>query len=594
MNGVIFRQNEIIVFAVAVALRLAATFALGELPISRTPQLDSAAYLSWARAIVESLSYWPEYPEHAPGYPMFLALVLALSGGSLTAVRVVQSVLGAAGCVLTARVAARTLSPKAFLPAGLLQAAYAPLIYVETALLSESLLIFLLILTVDLVTRKRGQGSFQFLPRGFRRKKVKSPKSSNKDSKISAQNNEAAVEKIPDPFFAGLALGAAAIVRPTALVLLVAFTIVLWRRQALNLAASVAIGTAVVVTPVIIQNWRVTGLPMIQAYGGMNFYLGNRPSGDGAARARVGGEWDSLEGAASRAATTRNDQDAYYLRRAWNEIADQPGRYLQLLASKLLWTMQDEELRDTHSYYFFADAARWLQWLPAFGFVLPFAAIGIVMSRDPERWWLLAYLAAMIFTTVFFVVGTRYRMPLVPVLIAFAGFAIAAIVERMRLREWKTVAALAAIAVVTWSVAQLRTDASSRNLGEEWAFTGLALLQERQFDGAEAAFRTAIGLDGSSFAWDGLGLVLQRREQRSNARDAFERAVTINPANATAWLHLGLAYEFLGNGRAAIDAYEKALAITPERADAKEMLEAARRRYLRLSSHVAISSRDHL
>ena len=262
-----------------------------------------------------------------------------------------------------------------------------------------------------------------------------------------------------------------------------------------------------------------------------------------------------------------------------DEVRDQPVRYLQLLASKSIWALQDEELRDTHSYYFFAEAASWLQWLPSFALVLGFAAIGIVAARNRERWWLVAFLAAMLCTMVFFVVGTRYRLPIVPALMAFAGGGVATIIERVRMRQWRTVALLALVAAITWGFAQVRTDASSRNLGEEWALTGLSLLQERNFEEAETACRTAIGLDGSSLAWDCLGLVLQRREQRSSAREAFERAVTINPSNAGAWLHLGLSYEFLGNGRAAIDAYEKALSITPARAEARDLLDAARRRY---------------
>jgi hypothetical protein len=56
----------------------------------------------------------------------------------------------------------------------------------------------------------------------------------------------------------------------------------------------------------------VTTKPMVQAYGGMNFYLGNRPAGTGMASARPGGEWDALEGEASRYGHGRNEQDAYY------------------------------------------------------------------------------------------------------------------------------------------------------------------------------------------------------------------------------------------------------------------------------------------
>ena len=534
-----------IILTLAIGLRVAAIFELGELPIARTPQLDSAAYLSWARALVDNPSFWPEYPEHAPGYPIFMAIVLAVSGGSLTAIRLVQCLLGAVGCVLIARVAARTLTPRAFLPAGMLQAAYAPFVYIDTSLLSESLLVFLLVVTLDLATAA-----------GLDRRKW---------------------------FLAGLSLGAAAIVRPTALALLMAFAAVLWlamkRKPALRLAAAFAAGTLIVVAAVALQNWRVTGIPLIQAYGGMNFYLGNRPSGDGAARARLGGEWDQLEGAASRAGASRNDQDAYYVSRAVDEIASAPGTYARLVGSKLLWAIQDEELRDTHSYYFFEDAMPLLQWLPSFGFVVAFAAVGMVMVRNPGERWLIAYLIAMLATVAFLVVGTRYRIPTVPALIAFAGAGMATIIERLRQREWKSVAMLAVIAVLAGAAAHIRRDDASRNLGEEWAFTGLSFLQEGRLEDAERAYRTAIGLDGSSFAWDGLGLVLQRREMRSAAGEAFERAVNINPMNATAWLHLGLSYEFLGNGRAAVAAYEKALSIMPARTEAREVLEAARRRY---------------
>src|SRR5688572_2495160 len=287
-----------LIFTAALALRLAAAFVLGDLPISRTPQLDSAIYLNWAKEIVNDPAFWPEYPEHSPGYPMFVALILSLSGGSLMAVRVVQAVLGAFGCVLTARVASRTVASNAFLPAGLMQAAYAPLIYVETALLSEALLVFLLIAALELIT-------------------------------IAPANRTRWLA-------AGLTLGAATIVRPTAVVVLIAFAFVafwaLKHRAATRLGGWLAVGAFAIVAPVVVINWNVTGMPMVQAYGGLNFYLGNRPSGDGMARARPGGDWDVLEGEASRAGVARKDQDRYFIRRTLAEIGDSPGAYAALVA----------------------------------------------------------------------------------------------------------------------------------------------------------------------------------------------------------------------------------------------------------------------
>ncbi|HEX6216187.1 MAG TPA: hypothetical protein VFZ38_15240, partial [Vicinamibacterales bacterium] len=81
------------IFVSALALRLGAVYVLGDLPISRTPQLDSAIYLNWAKEIVNDPTFWPEYPEHAPGYPYFLAAILSITD-SLMAVRVVQSIIG--------------------------------------------------------------------------------------------------------------------------------------------------------------------------------------------------------------------------------------------------------------------------------------------------------------------------------------------------------------------------------------------------------------------------------------------------------------------------------------------------------------------
>jgi 4-amino-4-deoxy-L-arabinose transferase-like glycosyltransferase len=539
----------IAVFVVALLLRLLAVWQLGSLPLSRTPQLDSAAYLMWAREIVAGGLAWPAYPEHAPGYPFFVAAILALSNGSLMAVRVCQAVLSAIGCVLTARIAARTVGSKAFVWAGLLQAAYAPLIYIETSLLAESLLVFLLTLTLDIVTAADGRAKRWLI--------------------------------------GGVVLGAACVVRPTALVLVAAFPIVLvsryrWQRETRVFGLALVGGVLVLVAPVVIQNWRVTGQPMIQAYGGLNAYLGNRPSGDGAARARLGGEWDRLEGEASRAGTGRNDQDRYYLRRTLSEIADRPAAYVGLVASKLWWTMQDDELRDTHSYYFFADAWAPMRWLPSFGWIFALAVAGIVAARPRDPAWLLAYGIAMLATVVLLVIGTRYRMPIVPVVIAFAGGGLAATIDAFRSRRWNRAAALAAVIVVAWAATEIRHDAASHNVAEEQALTGLSLLQEGHVAEAESAYRTAIETDGSSsFAWDGLGLVLLRRQLHGDARNAFERAVQINPSNATAFVHLGVAFEYLGNPSGALNAYRQALAITPQRGEAIEMYERARRRYRR-------------
>ena len=240
-----------------------------------------------------------------------------------------------------------------------------------------------------------------------------------------------------------------------------------------------------------------------------------------------------------------------------------------------MWAAQDEELRDTHSYYFFEHELPLLRWLPGFGFIAALAVVGGIVSRRSDQVWLFAYIAAMLLTVTFLVVGTRYRLPLVPAVIAVAGAGIAGIIGLIWSRQWRNVAALTAVFVVMVAAFNVWTDTASRDLAEEYALTGLSLLQENKVEDAEATYRIAVGQGESSFAWDGLGLVLLRRKMRIEARDAFQRAVDINEKNATAWMHLGLTYEFLGNRQSALDAYRRALRITPQRAEAKQLLRDA-------------------
>jgi Flp pilus assembly protein TadD len=509
---------------------------LSDLPLSRAPQLDSLEYLLWAQRLAADASYWPSYPEHGPGYPLFLAVWLALFDGSLVAVRIVQAVLTAAGCVLTARIASRVWSRDAAVPAGLLQAVYAPLVYLDTAILAEPLLIFLLTLALDSATR--------------------------------------AGTRAPRWLAAGVALGAAAIVRPTALIVAIAFAaVLLWqRRQGVvrtTTLTALAVGIVIVVGPVALQNWRVTGVPLVQAYGGMNFYLGNSPAGDGGARARPGGSWDALEGEASRAGATRNEQDRYFVRKTFSEIGGDPIGYVRVIGNKLLWLTQADELRDTHSFYFFRDAVPLLRWLPGYGILLPLAVVAAVFVRPAAAGrWVIAYMIAIAIGVVVLVVGYRYRAPLVPALCVFAGGSVVLLAGWIQRHQWRRAAMGAAIFGAIFIATHLRTDAATHNYAEEWAFTGLALLNEGRTADAESALRQATTLQPrSSFAWDGLGLVFHRQGRRDEARSAFQRAVDVNPMNALAWYHLGLVYDQQGDPVTATTLYRRSLTIAPERSD---------------------------
>jgi Tfp pilus assembly protein PilF len=189
-------------------------------------------------------------------------------------------------------------------------------------------------------------------------------------------------------------------------------------------------------------------------------------------------------------------------------------------------------------------------------------------SRLTAPRWVLASLATLALTLLFLVVGLRYRAPLVPVLCALAGAGFVLMVEWISRRAWRHVVTAAVAGVISFVIAHARLDPVSRNVAEEWSFTGLALLGEGDLAGAEQAYQRGVTLDArSSFAHDGLGLVAQRRNQPADARIEFERAVSVNPDNALAWHHLGLTFEQSRDLKGAANAYRQSLAIAPERTD---------------------------
>src|SRR5437588_1150334 len=96
-----------IVFGVALVVRIVVAASMNALPLAQTPHYDSLEHLTWARQLANGDFTWPAAPPHGPGYPFFLAAILAMSSGSLFAARIAQSLLGAFTCLLVARTGAK-------------------------------------------------------------------------------------------------------------------------------------------------------------------------------------------------------------------------------------------------------------------------------------------------------------------------------------------------------------------------------------------------------------------------------------------------------------------------------------------------------
>ena len=515
------RSLEIAVFVVAAVVRLVVSTQIADLPLTRTPHYDSLEYLSWARQLAAGDFTWPAPPSHGPGYPYFLGALLAISGGRSMVIALVQSIIGAFTCLLAAEAGAAWFGKRAGIVTGFILALYAPLIWIDASIYAEGLLIFLMTTALWCVATNR------------------------------------------HPAMTGAVIGLVALVRPTALILLPLLLIVgarTWRGRAVIVAIVIA-----VIAPATIANWRTMHewIP-IQSAGGMNFYLGNAPFRDGLPSARPGGDWDRIEPDAARhGAITPVAEDRYFTRKTIAEIRRQPLAFLKLLGRKLVWTFQTEEIRDTHSFYFFRQFAP-LLWLPSFMILFALAAAGAVVAnwRGRAAWIVAGYIALTALTCIGLVVAARYRMPIAIGLALFAGVAIE-YVSRALSPTMMAVAVAAALVTHIWA------HPPSHNFAEEWALTSESLTKEGNDAEAERAARQAIALDPhNALGYDALGLVLGASNRTSDAAEAFARATSLNPDFVAAHLHRGQVDAQLQNLDAAAAEYARATTLDPHDSDA--------------------------
>ena len=201
-----------------------------------------------------------------------------------------------------------------------------PLAFVETSLYCEGLLIFFMLLSMYIFTTRRATAS--------------------------------------GVVAAGVVLGAAAIVRATALVLLPVYVGILavdatsWRLRWRRVAA-LAVGTACLVVFVAARNASdPSGSFQLQGFAGLNFYIGNSPAGSGTATMRLGAGWENLWGEASRAGLISPGVAGPLLRSKdiWRDMTGTRGALSGSSRSKAMWSVQADEIRDSLSVHFFAEA----------------------------------------------------------------------------------------------------------------------------------------------------------------------------------------------------------------------------------------------
>lgn len=434
----------VLALAVALGFRLVAHDAMGASAPDRAadtfaPVVDSEAYLLQAlrlpagRDIVDGVTF------QAPLYPYLLGGLYRLLGvpGSAVAERTAELpaellaealavgrglnlVLGLALVLLLGLLGRRLFGPGAGLAAAFLAALSSPFVYYEGHLLKVSLSLLVLPTAVLLAAR--------------------------------AAERERARAWLP----CGLVLGLGGLVRGNmhllaalgALALLVAG----WRgartRRGLADAAALLLGAGLAVAPVIVRNSLVAGRPVLStAAGGTAFYLCNHAGNDTGLVEHIASnrqiprweadDWQLMAERALGRELSAGEVNRYWMDRARADIAADPGRWLLLELRKLGLLFSRYEAPDNTLVALGEDLVPALDLSPSrWALVAPLALAGAWLAWSTRRrrpgqraghWALALALLGYAASLLLFNMTARFRMPVQPLAMVYAGALLAAL-----------------------------------------------------------------------------------------------------------------------------------------------------------------------
>ena len=504
----------------ALSIRILYLLQAADNPLFDHPIVDARTYVRTALQLSEGQWLGAARPFWQPPlYSYFLGGLFTLFGENYYLPRLVQASSGTAVCLLIYSLGCRLFSPGVGWLAAGIAALYGPFLYFEAELLPAGIAVFLNALALLALLRAA-------------------------DARSGGRW-----------LVAGLLLGAAALTVASVL-LFVPFAILWARRQVQppHLPAMVALvlGLLLAIAPVTLRNRVVGGeWVLISNNAGINFYIGNNPNYDVTTNIRPGRHWQELTelpereaGISGRAAASR-----YFFGRSLDYLIAEPLGYFGLQLRKLyLFWRGDEIPRNLDPYFarhqsWLLQALLWIRGLAfPFGLVSPLALMGMLFylrdpaSRSPAGNLLLLFVTTYTLAVVLFFVTSRYRLPVTPPLLLFAGFAV---MHLRLLRGRALVRRLVPLGLLTLGLNAGSPAAAGEGNAQEHVYLGQAYVGKGMLANALRQYRLALEMEPThEIALEDLGTLYARRGESRRAITTWERLLKQYPDHPRARRYL--------------------------------------------------------
>lgn len=535
----------------------------------RVPVLDSREYLGISGELAAN-GFVPSQPFFlSPLYPYFLA-VLSFVDGGIAWVWNVQAVLGAATVFLIYLSARRLYGFNAAAYAGILAAFYGPLIFYSAAILPTSLLAFIHSIFIYFLVRAVQTG------------------------------------RLLDFLVAGFVMGAAAVARANVLLVLPAFAFFFgrvggWRRGFKYFLA----GLFLALIPLFGANLFMGSHTPFTANAGYNLFIGNNPGSNGLfvpmseLLNSSGGSLNVAGGSfkpSSRIIGAGND-DMLWIGKVWGFVSGDPIGFVKLAGRKTLLFFDSYEIPQIYNYGVYTRDS-FIRVLPSFSFVGPLGLFGLIVGLWRKKGFFVGVYAVFFSISVIaFFVTSRYRIPVIPAFIIFAGYALSIVLGWFSKRVPPLQVLLLFICFFLVNNPFIEVGKSSRNLLNPYNNIGRELDLSGNLGQATLYYKKAVGYNpwdpalyvnladaynrvgdyelalsvlggveevmGDSPNYHNIaGLSFFNVGDFGSALTHFQRAVELNPFYVEAWVNLGTVYLSQGDYAGAVKAYNSALEIS--------------------------------
>ncbi|MFB3909445.1 MAG: tetratricopeptide repeat protein [Candidatus Eisenbacteria bacterium] len=596
------RRTLLILVGILIAGALLRGFYLAEFvhyPDFTVPHVDADFHNYWARGL--AFDQWtPPHGEpdplirttpyfRPPGYPYYLAALYKLTGPGYVGPRIVQMLLGLVNVFLAFLLGARLRGRIAGLVFAAMMATYWIFIFFEGEF-QEPVLMILLVLLLAMVlmdwTRQRT----------WRRAAL-----------------------------AGALVGLAGLIRPNALLVLPVIALwMLWvyrRRErplpwrpAIKAIVAAGIATFLVILPATLRNLIVAhDFVLISSNGGINLYIGNNNRADGIVRGALPEigvldtcyDWPEIVSNVERKVgrpMSHSQVSDYFSKGATNWMLHHPLGVAELAWKKtlLFWgPAEPQDNKEVDEDRRFSHTLRAIPWNFPLALAIGLAGAGrlwmerrrrgnggatadrsgpAALTSTSESAFEIAVLLGLIaliwwISYLPFAITSRYRVPVIPVLLFFGSVLVVDLARYVSARRWRDAGVWGGAAIALFFVAGINF-AGYESSPARWHYQrGMAYNARGKAQEAVREFEAAVKANPNYVAvYNDLGATLASNGRVAESIPYFQQSVRLNPNNAAAHANLGAALELTGRLREAGAEYQETLRLRPGHPRAMEGL----------------------